>query len=67
VIGQIRRQPRLGTDAAYRVCSWDDELVEVEVVQAPGLERGQRFTFTRAAVTAMQPVEDAVCSAEPGV
>lgn len=59
VIGQIRCQTRLGTGAAYRVCCFDDELVEVEVVQASGLTAGQRFRFTRAAVAAMRVADEA--------
>jgi hypothetical protein len=40
----------------YRVCGWTDELVEVEVVRAPGLRPGQRFNFELAAVCRMTPV-----------
>jgi hypothetical protein len=52
-VGQIRWQERLGTRAAYRVCDWDEELVQVEVVEAPRLQPGQKFRFMRAAVLAM--------------
>lgn len=50
----------LGTEAVYRVCAFDDELAEVEVVRAPGLRRGQRFKLRVAAVRNMPVV------AEPG-
>ena len=54
--GELRRRVLLGTEAIYRVCDWNDELAEVEVVQAPGLRRGQRFTFDVAAVRNMAVV-----------
>jgi len=43
----------------YRVCRAQGELVEVEVVRAPGLSSGQRFEFTLRAVSAMEVVVDA--------
>ncbi len=46
----------LGTEAIYRVCGWDDQSAEVEVVRAPGLRAGQRFNFDVAAVRSMAPV-----------
>ena len=49
-------RPHLGTEAVYRVCDWNDELAEVEVVQAPGLRSGQRFMFDVAAVRSMARV-----------
>lgn len=52
-VGEFRRHVCLGTEAVYRVCDWDDELAEVEVVRAPGLRRGQRFKFDVAAVRGM--------------
>ncbi|MGH2884161.1 MAG: hypothetical protein ACRDPA_15955 [Solirubrobacteraceae bacterium] len=52
-IGELRRRVHLGTEAIYRVCDWDEELAEVEVVQAPGLRPGQRFRFDVAAVRSM--------------
>jgi hypothetical protein len=55
-IGELRRRVHLGTEAIYRVCDWNDELAEVEVVQAPGLPRGQRFRFDVAAVRSMAVV-----------
>lgn len=54
--GELRRRVLLGTESIYRVCDWNDELAEVEVVQAPGLRRGQRFTFDVAAVRDMTVV-----------
>jgi hypothetical protein len=54
--GQLRRQVRLGSQATYRVCAINGAQVEVEVVRAPGLAAGQRFTFTRDAVLAMELV-----------
>ncbi|MBV8945617.1 MAG: hypothetical protein JO046_13855 [Solirubrobacterales bacterium] len=52
-VGEFRRRIFLGTEAIYRVCDWNEELAEVEVVRAPGLRRGQRFKFDVAAVRSM--------------
>jgi hypothetical protein len=52
--GQIRRNRLLETEAVYRVVSVADDVVEVEVVRAPGLKEGQRFSFTQEAVAAME-------------
>ena len=59
-IGQLRRQVLLGTEAVYRVCALGAELVEVEVVSAPGLPPGRRFKFTRDAIEQMDLVRDRV-------
>ncbi len=53
-VGQVRRLARLGSEAVYRIDSIDDELVWVEVVDAPGLRPGQRFRFTRTSVARME-------------
>jgi hypothetical protein len=51
----------LGSEAVYRVIDVADRLVSVEVVDAPGLERGTRFQITRRAAKAMQHIRgDAV-------
>ena len=55
-VGEFRRRVSLGVEAVYRVCDWNDELAEVEVVRAPGLRRGQRFKFDVAAVRSMTVV-----------
>jgi hypothetical protein len=57
-IGELRRHVRLGSEAVYRVCDWDQMGAEVEVVRAPGLRPGQRFQFTLAAVIEMTVVPD---------
>lgn len=57
-IGQVRRQVILGTEAVYRICGLGEELVEVEVVRAPGLPCGRRFNLTRSAVENMDLVLD---------
>ncbi len=51
--GQIRTLHKLGSEATYRVISISGELVEVEVIDAPGLKPGQRFKFASEAVAAM--------------
>jgi hypothetical protein len=50
----------LGTDALYRVCEFGEDLVEVEVVRAPGLQAGRRLSLTRDAVEKMDLVSDRV-------
>jgi hypothetical protein len=52
-VGQLRKQVFLETEAVYRVCEVSATSVQVEVVRAPGLTPGQRFTFTAAAVLRM--------------
>ena len=59
-IGQLRRQVLLGTEALYRVCGLGEELVEVEVVSAPGLPSGRRFNLTRDAIERMDLVPDRI-------
>jgi hypothetical protein len=59
-VGQMRRQVVLGTEAVYRVCSCSDELIEVEVVRAPGLQPGDRFNVTRDAAQDMDLILDRV-------
>ena len=44
----------LGSDAVYRVVGQNERGVEVEVIEAPGLQAGSRFTFTLDDVRAMQ-------------
>jgi|1186.fasta_scaffold219223_2 hypothetical protein len=51
--GQIRRKRLLESEARYRVVAVAADLVEVEVVEAPGLKPGQRFSFTHDAVAEM--------------
>lgn len=57
-VGQLRRQVRLGSEAVYRVCGYDDYAVYVEVLRAPGLKSGLRFKFARDAVALMDTLED---------
>lgn len=58
IAGELRKRVLLGSEAVYRVCDWNQALVEVEVVRSPGLEPGQRFQFALAAVTAMVVVSE---------
>ena len=51
--GQIRQQEIQGTVATYRVVAVQQDLIEVEVVEAPGLAEGLRFRFAATAVEAM--------------
>jgi hypothetical protein len=53
-VGDVIRNTRLGSEATYRVCAVDGATVEVEVLEAPGLDRGQRLRFTSQAVRAME-------------
>jgi hypothetical protein len=52
-VGQIRRHELQGTVATYRVLELQGDLVQVEVVEAPGLAAGQRFRFATTALEAM--------------
>jgi hypothetical protein len=55
-VGDLLRYRRLGTVATYRVCNGFDDLVELEVIEGPGLRAGQRFRFTQDAVAKMKRV-----------
>ena len=56
----ILRCTVLGTVAVYRAIRSDGDLVELEVVSAPALAAGTRFSVTRAAASRMtELVEDA--------
>ncbi len=51
--GTLIRRVALGSEATYRIMGENDRGVEVEVVEAPGLEPRTRFTFTTADVIEM--------------
>jgi hypothetical protein len=53
LIGQILCKEALGTRALYRVAATEGELVELTVVDAPGLEPGMRVRVTRDAAKEM--------------
>jgi hypothetical protein len=53
-VGDLLRYRRLGTIATYRVCNRFGDLVELEVIEGPGLRAGQRFRFTEGAVAKMK-------------
>jgi len=59
VAGQLRRHIRLESEATYRICAWNEHLVEVEVISAPGLRAGRRFRFRRELVEQMEIVREA--------
>lgn len=55
VVGQVRRRSMLGTHAYYRIVELSEaSLVRVEVLAAPGLSVGARFTFTRDAISSCE-------------
>jgi hypothetical protein len=56
VEGQLLKRTVLGSEAVYRVLGRNARGVEVEVVRAPGLSAGSRFTFTLEDVLAMDPL-----------
>jgi hypothetical protein len=60
----LLRDSCLGQEALYRVVDIVGELVEVEVVRAPGLETGTRLNFTQDAVHHMTIVDDATTDVE---
>jgi hypothetical protein len=55
--GQLLKNRALGTDAFYRVVGENSRGVEVEVIEAPGLAPGSRFTFSREHVLAMDRLD----------
>jgi hypothetical protein len=55
---QLLRHRVLGGDTLYRVVGVAGELVEVEVVSAPGLEPGTRVRLTQAAIATMSVVPE---------
>jgi hypothetical protein len=59
----LLRHEVLGEEALYRAIGVIGELVELEVVSAPGLEPGTRLRVTKAAVSRMSVVEEAPASA----
>jgi hypothetical protein len=63
--GQLRRNRVLESEATYRVVDVGDEVVEVEVIDAPGLKPGQRFSFTTKMVEAMDVVGAAEATSRP--
>jgi hypothetical protein len=56
-VGQLLKHRALGTDAIYRVVGKNSRGVEVEVIDAPGLTPGSRFTFSRTDVLAMDAID----------
>jgi len=60
---RLLRHRALGTTALYRTVAVSGELVECEVVRAPGLDPGTRVAFTRAAVRGMVVVADPAAGA----
>ena len=55
--GQLLKHSALGTDAFYRVVGETPRGVEVEVIDAPGLQPGTRFTFSLKDVLAMDQLD----------
>ena len=51
--GTILRRRALGTEAAYRVLESVGDVVEVEVIEAPGLEPGTRVRLAARDAEAM--------------
>lgn len=66
LIGELIRNTALGSVATYRVRARFGDLVEVEVVDAPGLERGHRLRFTTDAVRTMQQLGETSAAAAQG-
>jgi len=52
--GGLLARESLGSNAVYRVVGIHDRLVDVEVVEAPGLAHGARLRLTRAAAQRMR-------------
>jgi hypothetical protein len=58
-VGDVYRRDLLQSQATYRVLAVGDDHVEVEVVEAPGLEAGFRLKLTTAGLATMQLLEPA--------
>jgi hypothetical protein len=55
-VGQVYKRDLLHSPATYRVVGVEDDHVEVEAVEVPGLPEGFRMRLTAAAVAEMEPV-----------
>jgi hypothetical protein len=55
-VGDVLRHRLLESVATYRVVGRQGDLLELEVVDVPGLARGQRFRYTSAAIARMELV-----------
>lgn len=51
--GQVWRKDLLGTIADYRLVACQGDLIDVEVIQAPGLREGTHVRLTGSALAAM--------------
>jgi len=58
-VGQVRRHRALGSEAVYQVTAECGDLVEVEAIRVPGLDRGTRMKFTAQAVSSMELLSEA--------
>jgi hypothetical protein len=56
-VGEILTNEVLGTRAHYRVVEAREDTILVEVLHAPGLERGVQFAMTVAAAAAMRAAD----------
>lgn len=57
--GQVWRKDLLGTIADYRVVACQGDLIDVEVIRAPGLGEGARIRLAQAALAGMALVDAA--------
>jgi len=57
-VSKLLRNRVLGGEAFYRVVGAAGEIVEVEVISAPGLEPGTHLRLTQAAVASMSVVPE---------
>jgi hypothetical protein len=56
VVGGVYKRELLHSSATYRVVAVDDDHVEVEAVDVPGLPAGFRMRLTAASIAEMEPV-----------
>jgi hypothetical protein len=59
----LLRHSALGSESLYRILGVSGGLVSVEVVRAPGLERGARVRITPRAARAMAQIRDETATA----
>ena len=58
-VGDVLWYRQLGSPGRYRFVGRHDDLLELEVIDVPGLSPGLRFRFTAAAVARMENVSAA--------
>jgi hypothetical protein len=56
LVGRVYKRELLHSTSTYRVVAVDDDHVEVEAVDVPGLPEGFHMRLTAASVAEMEPI-----------